>query len=141
MKCIRHYIKAIYFTSFDFSSWLFGCYGFGLLWMVFTHSVSLLNWCWILMLRVHLKILINLIRCFKLLLITNVFNCGALKLYLHCNIFSLSQIFIRFRIQHRKFVKDDIFPENDLSFRWRPNSESFDSIFIAHKESLPGSGL
>ena len=83
---------------------------------------------------------ISLIRCFKLLLITKVFYCGALKLHLLSDNLSLSQLFFKFRMQHREFIKDDIYI-NDLSFLQRQNSKSFDSISKAHKDTLLGSRL
>ena len=112
------------------------------LWFSFvTRPVNPLNWCWILMSSVHLKILINLIKCFKLLLITNVSDCGTFKLHLLSDILSLAQILLRFRMQHRELVKDDISTLNDLSFRWSLDSKSFDSITTTPKESLIGFAL
>lgn len=35
--------------------------------------------------------------------------------------------------KHREFVKDNISNQNDISFRWRPDSESFDSISIGKR--------
>ena len=50
----------------------------------------------------------------SLLLINNVFDCGALKLHLLSDILSLGQIFIIFRMQHRGFIKVNILTQNDF---------------------------
>jgi len=71
------------------------------------------------MLRLHLKFLFSLIRCFKLLFITKVFDCKALKLHLLSGILSLAWIFFRFRMKHRELIKNDLYAQNDLSFRRR----------------------
>ena len=109
--------------------------------MVLTRPVRLLNWCQIHMLRLYLKFLISVVNCFKLLPITKVSDYGAFKLHLLSDILSLSWIFFRFKMQHKEFMKDDISTQNDLSFRWRPNSESFESISVAHKDTLLSSRL
>ena len=94
LERIGHYIiKTISFRCFDLPLRLPRCSSFRLPNKFLTHMVKLLNELWVMLLGLHLKILISLIKSFKMLMITKISHCGAFKLRLLSGILCLIWIF------------------------------------------------
>ena len=103
MQCLGdNIIKAMSSRCFDLPLRLPKCWSFRMSHNVLTCLVKLLNDFRLMLLGLRLMIQINLIRKFRMLMITKILDCGGFQLHLLIDIIFLAWIIYKFTMQHRR---------------------------------------